>query len=1615
MTRVLLLSLLLLITPDHQPTPTVMREEAVTNGSVTSDPDWVNNSKKVEERLELTCKKLCETEVNIRLFSKMVRHGVATNDVRNFAAKQAMLKSMNHKMNADLVRKAMKSKLTDACNLAHRLRVEKVKLCNLLREKFKFPKKKCRRILKKSLGEAANHRHEHMIKTKRKYIHCEKKMMDESKKCDFSDIPDKAWEILKNVTLFSDKEVVPEQCAEPMVCSPEITLSKAEMSFLKKGPRFMLRQEVSEREFKVELEKMTVKDKFNTLNKGGDLDTSSSSSQSDSLSEEAENEEARSAMPYLKSEKCLDLSKMRSTDYKFNKRIFLPKHEPAEKEALHEARRLSMLNIFRKTTKDMKKKDISDMDASAKDKNMSKIESNLTKSELAGMKSLQKRVQNNELIITETDKSRRFCVLKYDQYFASGLKHTSKDMKVSNEQVKSLQKVVNDHTVWLRRIFSIGAKWGHEERLENSMVDRGEVVAPLYLLVKDHKGWFGEDQPAPPSRPVCSGNAGYNRHLSEIVSLILEPLGHAAGGCDIDSTGSLLAEVDKLNKNLKTKNWNDGAIDSNDKCTCKVGSIDPSQVKKVCPRSFGDAFKNFSRDLKLKRIANLRNLRQKSSVAPNLKARLWALRIMDEVNSNEPLRLPCPKDDISTQCPSSCTNASQDLHIVSENTQKPDMTSLELNENVEGCSRATLKSPTDCGEQNVIDQGCSRATLKPPTGCGEQDENVLGGSRATLKAPTVGGEKDDNVLGSSRATPKSPSECEEQNIPDLECSRATLIDCPVERIQPNKSHSWSAASQVESYEHNVNSQIKGKQSNKVDDYTIVGNDVEALFPSLRDVECARITRRAIETSAMKFENVDIVAALKYLRLVGGDEHINEIGLKRIAPKWLGPRPDLLTLGGEAASEDKKWSKMKKELTDHEVRLVIARVIEVAILVCMSTHIYSFGPNLYLQCTGGPIGMRFTASLANLVMKEWDKAWINLLNREKIDFDLFLRYVDDCRLFMRSLEPGWIWEKGTFVYSHMQEIDDHSNGVTSTQRTTREITKAMCEMTEFLVFTGEDCSMFTDGYLPTLDTSLKVKEGQIQYKFFEKPTVGNQVLNKDTALPAPSLRASLLQETVRRLLNCSPDLDHSVRSDILSRFGEKLINSGHSIKSARITMVQGVVKFLWKVEQSKKPLSDPAYRPLYLSKEYEEENRQINKYRAKMGWFRSKMDPEVSAVDRKDGWRLNLKGVWRGTNMSQKQALNKGYSTVISVPNTKGSVLVDELIKVEKSLAELTNYNVKIIEQSGVQLCRLFQRIHTPVVCHRNDCPVCEHNDGKKSSKCKMSNVVYEAKCLECVELLNNNLLAEKDVGVYVGETSRTLMERALEHVAGANKIDIDNFITKHWATKHSDLTVKPRMKFSVIKKCKDALSRQVSEAVWIENHSNLNSKSEWGRNSLTRLMVDNSTWVNHSDEDKLLKREELVLLEFKKQKETNHVVGYSRAPLNGSKDGCEVAAANGSGGGEVSDATGCSRATLITSKEGVECTEVTGCSCATLKTDSGGGEDCDVRSCSRATLITSDGGSTSSCMNSASQAALSGPALDDVSNTVGHTDLAPPLTNVNLQDNLHQREETSLKRKISVL
>ena len=137
--------------------------------------------------------------------------------------------------------------------------------------------------------------------------------------------------------------------------------------------------------------------------------------------------------------------------------------------------------------------------------------------------------------------------------------------------------------------------------------------------------------------------------------------------------------------------------------------------------------------------------------------------------------------------------------------------------------------------------------------------------------------------------------------------------------------------------------------------------------------------------------------------------------------------------------------------------------------------------------------------------------------------------------------------------------------------------------------------------------------------------------------------------------------------------------------------------------------------------------------------------------------------------------------------------------------------MKIVEKSGLQLRRLFQRIYAPDRCHWTNCPVCEHSESKGSSKCRVANVVYKAKCLKCLEDEEARLLSEQEVGVYIGETSRLLIKRAMEHVTGAGNVDLDNFKTKHWATRHRDQVTFPKMRFKVLKHCKDASTRQVRD------------------------------------------------------------------------------------------------------------------------------------------------------------------------------------------------------------
>ena len=95
-----------------------------------------------------------------------------------------------------------------------------------------------------------------------------------------------------------------------------------------------------------------------------------------------------------------------------------------------------------------------------------------------------------------------------------------------------------------------------------------------------------------------------------------------------------------------------------------------------------------------------------------------------------------------------------------------------------------------------------------------------------------------------------------------------------------------------------------------------------------------------------------------------------------------------------------------------------------------------------------------------------------------------------------------------------------------------------------------------------------------------------------------------------------------------------------------------------------------------------------------------------------GWKDTLNGTRRGSTQSQKRVEGMDYSTILQVPNTRNSEVLNSLVKHKTRLAKITGYNVKLIEQSGAQLSGLVQKNFTVTKCHWSDCATCCENDKK---------------------------------------------------------------------------------------------------------------------------------------------------------------------------------------------------------------------------------------------------------------------------------------------------------------
>ena len=154
------------------------------------------------------------------------------------------------------------------------------------------------------------------------------------------------------------------------------------------------------------------------------------------------------------------------------------------------------------------------------------------------------------VVFMQTDKSGRPAVSDVESYLRMGDPHISKDLEIDMEEVVKRADLLDSHASMYIKMFNIGQAHNHGWRMRESFLG-SDCPAPLYLLIKDHKGRNSDGTFK--TRPVVSGNLSYNAGFSETLSEILESVFKERGGSNLGviSTDDLLRRVEDVNMRLR--------------------------------------------------------------------------------------------------------------------------------------------------------------------------------------------------------------------------------------------------------------------------------------------------------------------------------------------------------------------------------------------------------------------------------------------------------------------------------------------------------------------------------------------------------------------------------------------------------------------------------------------------------------------------------------------------------------------------------------------------------------------------------------------------------------------------------------------------------------------------------------------------------------------------------------------------------------------------------------------------------------------------------------------------------------------------------------------------------
>ena len=162
-----------------------------------------------------------------------------------------------------------------------------------------------------------------------------------------------------------------------------------------------------------------------------------------------------------------------------------------------------------------------------------------------------------------------------------------------------------------------------------------------------------------------------------------------------------------------------------------------------------------------------------------------------------------------------------------------------------------------------------------------------------------------------------------------------------------------------------------------------------------------------------------------------------------------------------------------------------------------------------------------------------------------------------------------------------------------------------------------------------------------------------------------------------------------------------------------------------------------------------------------------------------------------------------------IPNTRRGTLLKMMRENEDSLAEMTGFRVSYSEAAGTKLGRLFSldlAKNQPCGRSQEKCSSC--NTDKIETNCKARCITYKSRCTLCnpekkpdpsspqegeqlqdrpQQDVVDEVVADPSlgrVGIYIGESSRSIAERTTEHFNDAESFSKGSHIVKHWMKTH---------------------------------------------------------------------------------------------------------------------------------------------------------------------------------------------------------------------------------------